>query len=93
MKIVGRWGLVRYGILRSETGLKVRNRSEGQFLRRHKVGGRVQIRVPPERAADHWEETSEMAPLPCPALYSGMRVCDPNWPAPVCGKVPMSKKG
>ena len=32
---------------------EVRNRSEGQFLRRHEVGGRVRIRVPPEQAADH----------------------------------------
>ena len=32
---------------------EVRNGSEGRFLRRHEVGGRVQIRVPPEQAADH----------------------------------------
>ena len=31
---------------------EVRNGSEGRFLRRHEVGGRVQIRVPPEWAAD-----------------------------------------
>ena len=32
---------------------EVQNGSKGRFLRRHEVGGRVQIRVPPEWAADH----------------------------------------
>ena len=53
MKIVGKWGRVRYGILRSKTGPKVQNGSEGWFLRTHEVWGRVWIQVLPEWAADH----------------------------------------